>query len=72
MPLDVSKDHVVFVNGATLPASIVTPGKTIDLVTSEKKTRAEAKQIKVVVRNGVYAPFTTSGTIVASGVAVSN
>jgi hypothetical protein len=72
MPLEVSKNHLVFVNGATVPASTVSPGDLIDLVTNEKRTQARVKQIKVVVRNGVYAPFTTSGTIVVSGVAVSN
>jgi hypothetical protein len=72
MPLEVSKDHLVFVNGAPVPASTVSPGEMIDLVTNEKRTRAKVKQIKVVIRNGAYAPFTTSGTIVVSGVAVSN
>ncbi len=71
-PLEVSKNHLVFVNGTTVPASSLSPGDMIDLVTNEKKTRAQVKQINVVVRNGVYAPFTTSGTIVVSGVAASS
>lgn len=70
-PLEISRDHMLFVNGSAVPASMVYVGGKISLGAPFKE-QAEVKMIKLVVRRGAYAPFTTSGTIIVSGVAASS
>lgn len=70
-PLEISKDHLVFVNGTVIPASLVSVGDNL-IVSNEGLEAARVQKIKVVVRAGAYAPFTTSGTILVNGVATSN
>ncbi len=69
-PLEISKDHLLFVNGAAIPASTVQLGDRIDL--GHSKGNAQVNRIHVVTRSAAYAPFTTSGTIMVSGVAASS
>jgi hypothetical protein len=76
-PLEISRDHLVYVNGATIPVSAVTVGGRIDVVENKQRTSSKSNstavitKIQKVKRIGVYAPFTTSGTIMVSGVAAS-
>jgi hypothetical protein len=67
-PLEISKDHLLFVNGAAVPASTVKVGDRIALAQGTGKV----DKIHVVTRSTAYAPFTTSGTIMVSGVAASS
>jgi len=73
-PLELSADHMVFVvnnNDETksVPASNVKVGDTLATLTGGS---SKVVFIKHVQRNGAYAPFTTSGDIVVSGVVASN
>jgi len=71
-PLELSKDHMVFVlDGAatkSVPASAIKVGDMI----ATKDGASEVSKIENVKRNGAYAPFTTTGDIVVSGVVASN
>jgi hypothetical protein len=70
-PLEISKDHLVFVYGGTaIPASLVSIGDQLDVGT--KQGFATVIKIKRVIRSGAYAPFTMSGTILVNGVAASS
>jgi hypothetical protein len=69
-PLELSKDHMVVVEGGrNVPASMVKRGDK--LVTSAGELVA-VKTIRNVVRKGVYAPFTASGSIIVNDVVASN
>ncbi len=75
-PLEVSRDHMLFVNRSAFPASMIRPGDILDLgATSSFHSNMTLSglvlSIQTVFAKGVYAPFTTSGTIVVSGVAAS-
>jgi hypothetical protein len=63
-PLEVSSDHMVFVNNAPLRASQVKVG---DMLGNNK-----VADIKFAKRRGVYAPVTESGDIVVSGALASS
>jgi ABC-type phosphate transport system substrate-binding protein len=67
-PLEISKEHMLFVDGAAVPASFVSVGDKVNLVGGAV---AEVKKIQSVVRHGAYAPFTVSGTIAVNNVAAS-
>jgi hypothetical protein len=68
--LEITKDHMVFVEGGhSVPASSVNVGDRLQLGTGSLVT---ITAIKTVMRTGVYAPFTFSGTIVVSDVLASN
>jgi hypothetical protein len=67
-PLEVSRDHLVFVNGTTTPASSISVGDVLSVNTGA----ARVNKITSVTKRGAYAPFTTSGTIMVSGIAVSS
>lgn len=66
--LEISKEHMLFVDGAAVPASAVSVGDKVSLVGGAV---AEVKKIQTVVRHGAYAPFTASGTIAVNNVAAS-
>ena len=66
--LEISKDHMVLVNSRYAPASFVQVGDVLKLANGDSLT---VEAIKTVVRTGVYAPFTTSGTIVVSNIQAS-
>jgi ABC-type phosphate transport system substrate-binding protein len=67
-PLEISKEHMLFVDGAAVPASAVSVGDKVNLAAGGV---AEVKKILSVVRHGAYAPFTKSGTIAVNDVAAS-
>jgi len=73
--LEISEDHMVFVipDGSavakSVPASSIKVG---DMLATENDTSSKVSKIKTVHRKGAYAPFTTSGDIVVSGVVASN
>eukprot|EP00547_Thalassionema_nitzschioides_P003168 CAMPEP_0194211888 /NCGR_PEP_ID=MMETSP0156-20130528/11295_1 /TAXON_ID=33649 /ORGANISM="Thalassionema nitzschioides, Strain L26-B" /LENGTH=899 /DNA_ID=CAMNT_0038939575 /DNA_START=94 /DNA_END=2790 /DNA_ORIENTATION=+ len=68
--LEISKDHMVFVEGGrSLPASSIKLGDKIETSSGEYNA---VESIEKVVRQGAYAPFTTSGTIVVNGVKASS
>ncbi len=68
-PLELSKEHMLFVDGAAVPASAVSVGDKVNLAGGNGV--AEVKKIQHVIRHGAYAPFTKSGTIAVNDVAAS-
>ena len=63
--LELSKDHMVFVGGSgSLPASRIKVGDKLD-------NGALVEKVTIVVRKGIYAPFTPSGTIMVNGIKAS-
>ena len=63
--LELSRDHMVFVSGGdSLPASRVKVGDKLD-------SGAVVERVTIVVRKGIYAPFTPSGTIMVNGIKAS-
>jgi len=68
--LQVSRDHLVFVNNRqAVPASLIRVG---DEVTDETGSKTPVTSIKNVVAEGVFAPFTPSGTIVVDNILASS
>jgi len=68
--LEITNDHMVVVEGGySVPASSIKVGDRLQLGTGDLVT---VTHINTVTRNGVYAPFTFSGTIVVSDVMASN
>jgi len=70
-PLEISKDHMVFVeNRGAVPASTVDVGEKLLLVNDGYN--AKVTKIEKVYRKGAFAPFTESGKISVNGVISSN
>lgn len=68
--LEISKDHMVFVEGgSSIPASSIKLGDKIETLSGKYNA---VESIKRVVRQGAYAPFTNSGTVVVNGVKASS
>lgn len=68
--LELTKDHMVFVEGnRAVPASSIQVGDNLVMASGDLEA---VKDIKKVVRKGIYAPFTPSGSIVVNGVKASN
>jgi hypothetical protein len=68
--LEISKDHMVMLAGGHfVPASLVQIGDELEMMNGNVIT---VEAIHHVVRTGVYAPFTMSGTIVVSDVKASS
>jgi len=65
-PLEISRDHMVFVNGIAILASQVEVGDLLD------GGESKVSEIKSIRRRGVYAPVTMSGDIIVSGVLASS
>lgn len=63
-PLEVTPEHMVFVENAAVPASQVKVGDMLG--------ESKVSEIKTVNRNGVFAPVTESGSIVVSGALASS
>jgi hypothetical protein len=58
---------MLFVNGRAIPASLVRIGDLLSLATPKTSSTVRVeKKIGTVVRQGVYAPFTPSGTLVVN------
>jgi len=66
--LELSSDHMIYVRGneAPIPASMVQVG---DILSDGSRVDTILSSIR---RKGMYAPFTTSGTLLVNGVLVSN
>lgn len=67
-PLELTGDHMVYVNGYPVRADSVKPG---DMITADAAAHAVTK-ISSVNRKGLYMPITASGKIVVNGVLASN
>jgi len=69
-PLELSKDHMIYVQNkeAFVPASTVTVGDKL----LSNNNNVEVTKIDTVTRKGVFAPFTESGTISVNGIMASN
>jgi len=68
-PLEITKDHMLFVNGRPVPASLVKFGDQLSL--PDPGTTVTVEGIEAVSRKGAYAPFTPSGTIAVNGILAS-
>lgn len=66
--LEMSRDHMLKINGRYVPASAVQVGDELETATGEL---IAVSSIKNVVRPGAYAPFTLSGTIIVNNVKAS-
>jgi len=67
--LEISEEHMVKMGDRHVPAYAVQVGDQLESASGELIT---VEEIKTVVRKGVYAPFTMSGTIVVSNVKASS
>jgi Hint module len=68
--LEISEAHMVFVEGGRcVPASSVRIGDKVELADDGL---AIIQSIKVVLRQGAFAPFTASGTVIVNGVKASS
>jgi len=68
--LELSKDHMVVIEGGrNVPASSIKRG---DKLVSSSGELVAVKTIRTVVRQGAYAPFTASGSIIVNDVVASN
>jgi hypothetical protein len=69
-PLEISKDHMVFVTGHNaVPVSMVAVG---DMLLLSDGSALEVSRNGTATRVGAYAPFTESGTIAVSSVLASS
>ena len=77
-PLEITADHLVLVDSlGFVPAGQVKPGDRLvstssTTTTSDTGTAVVVLSVHKVQRHGMYAPFTTSGTIVVNGLIASN
>jgi len=69
-PLEISSDHLIFVDNVSIPASLIRVGDKVDLVNGEKSEILKVKKIRR--HDGAFAPFTPSGKFIANNVIVSS
>jgi len=67
-PLEVTGDHLIWVNNQYAQAQSVKVGDTLRTTDGE----STVSKISTVFRNGVYAPLTPSGSLLVNGIAVSS
>jgi Hint module len=67
--LEISMDHMIKIGANYIPASAVKIGDELETANGELVI---VETITRIVRKGVYAPFTMSGTIVVSNIRVSS
>ena len=73
MTIEATADHLLYaLNGSTLKTIPASDIKVGDLLVAADGTPAPVIHIDTVKRSGIYAPFTTTGEIVVSGVVASN
>merc|ERR1711897_5606 len=70
-PLEMTSEHLVFVNGKTNPVRAGSI-KVGDILHSEGNNNAVVDKIEVVTKRGIYNPLTRSGTIQVNGITASN
>ena len=72
-PLEVTAKHLVFVNStggfSLVPAEDIKEG---DFLRSTEGRATRVIDIRHIKRNGLYAPFTTDGTLVVDGIVASS
>jgi len=68
-PLEISHDHMVFVDNAPIRASHVKLG---DVLSGSGSEQHKVSEIKIVKRRGVYAPLTETGTLHVNGALASS
>lgn len=72
-PLEITEEHLLYVNGKLLPASKVRVGDMLESgALNGDHRRAQVVAVDKVIRRGIYAPFTMSGDIVVSNIVASN
>lgn len=71
MPLEISREHLVFLAGKTNPvrADWVEVG---DILQSGDHRGVEVSKITSIARQGLYAPLTLDGTLVVNGIKASS
>merc|ERR1712157_10023 len=71
IPLEMTSEHLVFVDGKTNPvrADSIQVG---DILHAEGNNNAVVNKIEVVTKRGIYNPLTRSGTIQVNGITASN
>jgi hypothetical protein len=67
--VELSPDHLIFVRERAVPASMIQVGD--ELVDGKTSSCVEVRSIKKISRQGAYAPFTTTGSIVVNGILAS-
>ena len=68
--LELTKEHMVFIEGGrSVPASHVKVGDKLVLADGELAT---VRAVRLVQKQGAYAPFTASGTVIVNGVKASS
>jgi len=70
-PLEMTSEHLVFVNGKTNPVRAGSI-KVGDILHAEGNNNAVVNKIEVVTKRGIYNPLTKSGTIQVNGITASN
>lgn len=69
-PLEISKDHMILLEGGRfVPASMVRKG---DMLVNGLGELVLVQTMRKIIRKGVYAPFTQSGTLVVDNIVASN
>ena len=68
-PLEISETHMLSMGGHYLPAAMVKVGDMLKMADGKD---ARVILIQKVVRQGLYAPFTPSGTLVVNGLKASS
>jgi len=70
-PLELSGDHLIFRHGHSIPvpATMIQTGDMVQRGGSPAPSMVT--NVKTLVRSGIYAPFTESGTLVVNGVVAS-
>eukprot|EP00547_Thalassionema_nitzschioides_P006122 CAMPEP_0194214290 /NCGR_PEP_ID=MMETSP0156-20130528/15472_1 /TAXON_ID=33649 /ORGANISM="Thalassionema nitzschioides, Strain L26-B" /LENGTH=475 /DNA_ID=CAMNT_0038942519 /DNA_START=159 /DNA_END=1583 /DNA_ORIENTATION=- len=65
--LELTPHHLIFIEGQNqpIPAALVRVGDVLE-------GGSKVQKVRHVIRQGMYAPFTQSGTIIVNGVKVSN
>jgi len=72
-PLQMSADHMIFVQQGSATVSVPAESVKIgDMLLTTNGESAQVNNIKNVVKNGAFAPFTTNGKIVVNGAIASN
>ena len=67
-PLEVTMDHLLWVNGKFVPASAVQVG---DSIMDGNRREQVVKRVAASVKQGLYAPLTHSGELVVNGIRTS-
>ena len=69
--LEISADHMVSVQGNFVPAKEIRNGNLVSVLMDGTMALFKVVAIQRIVRQGAYAPFTWSGTILVNGVLAS-